>query len=159
MTARVLYCRHVVHSAGSDGNTEWRFLTSCPQVLRVLKECLWEHFTHQNEQDKYPLYRSHSAHNMRLRRIQNLNGFSIGFFCSHSAHNVTLRHILRLPTSVGFAQARPNYFNYFASAHVRIMHMTSSLNLLKLIRHISEFYHMQLDLVCWRTATPYSFCQ
>ena len=35
-----LYCRHVVHSAGSDGNTEWRFLTSCPQALRVLKERL-----------------------------------------------------------------------------------------------------------------------
>ena len=44
MTACALYCRHVVHSAGSDGNTEWRFLISCPQVLRVLKECLWEAF-------------------------------------------------------------------------------------------------------------------
>ena len=44
MTACALYCRHVVHSAGSDRNTEWRFLTSCPQVLRVLKECFWEAF-------------------------------------------------------------------------------------------------------------------
>ena len=42
MTTCVLYCRHVVHSAGSDGNTEWRFLTSYPQVLRILKE--WEAF-------------------------------------------------------------------------------------------------------------------
>ena len=44
MTARALYCCHVVHSAGNDGNTEWRFLTLCPQVLQVLKECLWEAF-------------------------------------------------------------------------------------------------------------------
>ena len=91
-----------------------------------------------------------------LRRIQNLNGFSIQFFCLHSTNKVTLRHIqnlewifypiflltlhaqsnaptytkfkwlfywifcshsalnvtlqriLRLPTSVGLAQARPN---------------------------------------------------
>ena len=64
---------------------------------------LWEAFHHQNEQDEYPLYHSHSAHNVTLRCIQNLNGFSIGIFCSHSAHKVTLRHILRLPTSVGLA--------------------------------------------------------
>ena len=32
---------------------------------------------------------SHSAHNVTDGPIQNLNGFSIGFFCSHSAHNVT----------------------------------------------------------------------
>ena len=34
------------------------------------------------------LYRSHSMHNVTLRRIENLNSFSIRFFCSHSAHNV-----------------------------------------------------------------------
>ena len=68
-----------------------------------------KHFTHQKEQDENLLYRSHSAHTMTLRRIQNLNGFSIEFFVqSHSAHKVTLRRILQLPTSVGFAQARPN---------------------------------------------------
>ena len=39
---------------------------------------------------EYPVYRSHSTHNVTLARIQNLNGFSIGFVCSHSAHNVTL---------------------------------------------------------------------
>ena len=33
----------------------------------------------------------------------NLNGFSIGFFCSHSAHNMKLRRIHRLPISVGLA--------------------------------------------------------
>ena len=70
MTARALYCCHVVRSAGSDGNTEWRFLTSCLQVLRVLKKCLWEAF--------YPSKRA------RQRRsdvcIQNLSGFSIRFF-------------------------------------------------------------------------------
>ena len=44
MTAHALCCRHVVLSADSNGNTEWRFLTLCPQVLRVLKECLWEAF-------------------------------------------------------------------------------------------------------------------
>ena len=44
MTAGALYCHQVVHSAISDGNTEWRFLTSCSQVMRVLKECLWEAF-------------------------------------------------------------------------------------------------------------------
>ena len=52
---------------------------------------------------------SHSAHNVTDGRIQNLNGFSIGFFCAHSAHNVTDGRIHRLPTSVGLAQARPNY--------------------------------------------------
>ena len=43
---------------------------------------LWKHFTHQNEQDIYLLYRSHSAHNVTLRHIyiQNLIGFSIGIF-------------------------------------------------------------------------------
>ena len=77
---------------------------------------------------KYPVYRSHSAYNVTLRRIQNLNGFfyriflftlrvqrdapthtklkmafSIGFFCSHSAHNVTLRRIQNLDGfSIGF---------------------------------------------------------
>ena len=55
------------------------------------------------------IFCSHSAHNVTLARIQNLNGFSIGFFCSHSAYNVTLARIHRLPTSVGLAQARPNY--------------------------------------------------
>ena len=72
---------------------------------------------------------SHSAHNVTDGPIQNLNGFSIGFFCSHSVHNVTDgriqnlnriflftlraqrdgRSYTRLPTSVGLAQARPNY--------------------------------------------------
>jgi len=54
---------------------------------------------------------SHSAHNVTDRRIQNLNGFSIGFLCSHPAHNVTDGRVHRLPTSVGLAQARPNYTN------------------------------------------------
>ena len=33
---------------------------------------------------------------MTHHRIQNLNGFSIGFFCSHSAHNVTHGRIQNL---------------------------------------------------------------
>ena len=67
---------------------------------RALKFCKYwmsvsgKHFTHQNEQDKYPLYRSHSTHNMTLRSIQNLNGFSIEFFCSHSTHSVTAMETL-----------------------------------------------------------------
>ena len=79
MTACALYCRHVVHSAGSDGNTEWRFLTSCPQVLQVLKECCGKHFTHKNGQDEYPLNCSHSTHNMTLWCIQNLKAFLSDF--------------------------------------------------------------------------------
>ena len=52
---------------------------------------------------EYPVYCSHSAHNVTLRRIQNLNGFSLRFFCSHSAHNVTLRRIQNLNGfSIGF---------------------------------------------------------
>ena len=56
---------------------------------------------------------SHSAHNVTDGRIQNLNGFSIGFFCSHFAHNVTDGRIHRLPTSVGSLRLAPIiYFQY-----------------------------------------------
>ena len=109
MTAHALYCHHVVHSAaGSDGNTEWRFLTSCPQVLRVLKECLWEAFHLSKRAGRISVisFTFHAQHDAPA--YTKLEWLFIGFFCSHSAHNVTLRCILRLPTSAGLAQARPN---------------------------------------------------
>ena len=52
---------------------------------------------------EYPVYRSHSTHNVILCRIQNLNGFSIEIFCSLSVHNVMLRCIQNLNGfSIGF---------------------------------------------------------
>ena len=70
-----------------------------PRVMCANDEC----FVHRISGVSFT-FRAH----VTLARIQNLNGFSIGFFCSHSAHNVTLARIHRLPTSVGLAQARPN---------------------------------------------------
>ena len=66
---------------------------------------LWEAFHHQNEQDEYLLYHSHSAHNVTLRCIQNLNGFSIRIFL------FTLRTQSDTPTYTSTTDqcgARPN---------------------------------------------------
>ena len=46
---------------------------------------------------------SHSAHSLTLRRVQNLNGFSLRFFCSNSTHNMMLSCIQNLHCfSIGF---------------------------------------------------------
>ena len=132
MTTRALYCRHVVHSAGNDSNTEWRFLTLCPQVLQVLKECLWEAF-HPSKQAgrisviSFTFRAQHDAlaytklewlfYGIFLFTLRaqsdaltytKLEWFFYCIFCSHSAYNLTLQRILCLPTNVGLAQAGPN---------------------------------------------------
>ena len=121
MTARTLYCHHVVHSAGSDGNTEWRFLTSCPQVLRVLKECLWEAFDPSKRAGRISIISFTFRAQHDAPAYTKLEWLFIGFFCSHSTHNVTLRRILRLPTSVGLAQARPNYISVYSYSFITVM--------------------------------------
>ena len=104
MTARALYCHHVVRSAGSDGNTEWTEIADLvvPSSSASV-EGVFVAGKHQNEQDEYPV---HPAFTFRAQRdaptYTKLEWLFYRIFCSHSAHKVTLRRIYTktIPTRV-----------------------------------------------------------
>ena len=90
----------------SDGNTEWRFLTSSPQIQQVLKECLWEAF-HPSKRAGQISIISFTFRTQRAAptctKLEWLF-YRISLFTLHAQCDAPTY----TTTSVGLAQAHPN---------------------------------------------------